>query len=126
MISYHHAEVRGQKIFYREAGSKELPTIVLLHGFPSSSHMFRDLIPKLEDKFRKAPFRHSPAGNPILEGVVAWIDCSLYAVHEAGDHFIAIGEISSFDVEHPHRPLLFFQGGYGQFSPFMKNAQQEL
>ena len=42
--------VRGRKMFYREAGNKHAPTIVLLHGFPSSSHMFRDLIPKLSDR----------------------------------------------------------------------------
>jgi pimeloyl-ACP methyl ester carboxylesterase len=51
MTTYHHANVRGKKIFYREAGSKDSPTVVLLHGFPSSSHMFRDLIPQLSDKF---------------------------------------------------------------------------
>lgn len=51
MITYHHANVKGRKLFYREAGSKHSPTIVLLHGFPSSSHMFRDLIPQLSDKF---------------------------------------------------------------------------
>ena len=50
MTTYHRANVRGQKLFYREAGSKDSPTIVLLHGFPSSSHMFRDLIPQLADK----------------------------------------------------------------------------
>ena len=49
MTTYHHANVRGRKLFYREAGSTDSPTIVLLHGFPSSSHMFRDLIPKLAD-----------------------------------------------------------------------------
>ena len=38
-------------MFYREAGNKDTPTLVLLHGFPSSSHMFRDLIPKLSDRF---------------------------------------------------------------------------
>ena len=51
MTSYHHANVRGRKLFYREAGSTHSPSIVLLHGFPSSSHMFRDLIPQLSDKF---------------------------------------------------------------------------
>jgi pimeloyl-ACP methyl ester carboxylesterase len=50
MTTYHHATVRGLKLFYREAGSKDSPTLVLLHGFPSSSHMFRDLIPQLADK----------------------------------------------------------------------------
>jgi pimeloyl-ACP methyl ester carboxylesterase len=51
MTTYHHDNVRGQKHFYREAGPTNSPTIVLLHGFPSSSHMFRDLIPQLADKF---------------------------------------------------------------------------
>ena len=51
MTSYNYATVRGRKMFYREAGDKEAPTIILLHGFPSSSHMFRDLIPKLSDRF---------------------------------------------------------------------------
>ena len=49
--TYRHATVRGLKLFYREAGLTSAPTIVLLHGFPSSSHMFRDLIPKLAQKF---------------------------------------------------------------------------
>ena len=51
MTTYHHANVLGRKLFYREAGFHHSPTIVLLHGFPSSSHMFRDLIPQLADKF---------------------------------------------------------------------------
>jgi pimeloyl-ACP methyl ester carboxylesterase len=51
MTTYHHANVREKKLFYREAGSKDSPAIVLLHGFPSSSHMFRDLIPQLVDRF---------------------------------------------------------------------------
>src|SRR5215467_9786718 len=51
MISYHRTQINGIEIFYREAGSKDQPTVVLLHGFPSSSHMFRDLIPKLASDF---------------------------------------------------------------------------
>ena len=51
MTTYQSTEVRRLKHFYREAGSKGSPTIVLLHGFPSSSHMYRDLIPMLSDKF---------------------------------------------------------------------------
>ena len=50
MTTYHHGNVRGLKLFYREAGSRDSPTVVLLHGFPSSSHMFRDLIPQLADR----------------------------------------------------------------------------
>lgn len=44
-------KIDGLNIFYREAGPKDAPTIVLLHGFPTSSHMFRNLIPKLADKY---------------------------------------------------------------------------
>jgi pimeloyl-ACP methyl ester carboxylesterase len=51
MTTFQHATVNGLKLFYREAGSMASPTIVLLHGFPSSSHMFRDLIPQLAEKF---------------------------------------------------------------------------
>ena len=51
MISYKQAAVDGSKIFYREAGPKSAPTILLLHGFPTSSHMFRNLIPALADRY---------------------------------------------------------------------------
>ena len=51
MTTYQHADVDGLKIFYREAGSKTSPTVLLLHGFPTSSHMFRNLIPALADRF---------------------------------------------------------------------------
>jgi pimeloyl-ACP methyl ester carboxylesterase len=50
-ISYRSANVDGLKIFYREAGAADAPALLLLHGFPSSSHMFRDLIPLLADRF---------------------------------------------------------------------------
>jgi pimeloyl-ACP methyl ester carboxylesterase len=48
---YRTATVQGVDLFYREAGSPDLPTILLLHGFPTSSHMFRDLIPLLADRY---------------------------------------------------------------------------
>ena len=51
MTQYRNTTIDGLNVFYREAGPKDAPTIVLLHGFPSSSHMFRDLIPKLSDRF---------------------------------------------------------------------------
>lgn len=51
MTRYRETTVKGMRIFYREAGPADAPTIVLLHGFPSSSHMFRDLIPKLADHY---------------------------------------------------------------------------
>ena len=50
-INYRKADVDGLKVFYREAGNVDAPTLLLLHGFPSSSHMFRELIPALSDRF---------------------------------------------------------------------------
>ena len=44
-------DVNGVQIFYRECGAPDKPVMLLLHGFPSASHMFRDLMPLLEDKF---------------------------------------------------------------------------
>ena len=51
MTSFHTVNVDGNKIFYREAGPKTAPNILLLHGFPTSSHMFRNLIPLLADRY---------------------------------------------------------------------------
>jgi pimeloyl-ACP methyl ester carboxylesterase len=51
MISYKGVVVNGNRIFYREAGPAAAPTILLLHGFPTSSHMFRNLIPALADSY---------------------------------------------------------------------------
>lgn len=51
MITYQNATVDGNTIFYREAGPKDAPAVLLLHGFPTSSHMFRNLIPELAGRF---------------------------------------------------------------------------
>ncbi|MDR5753028.1 MULTISPECIES: alpha/beta hydrolase [unclassified Caballeronia] len=50
-IAHRHIDVDGFNVFYREAGQADAPKLLLLHGFPSSSHMFRDLIPLLADRF---------------------------------------------------------------------------
>jgi pimeloyl-ACP methyl ester carboxylesterase len=51
-IHYRKADVDGFKLFYREAGRADAPTLLLLHGFPSAGHMFRELIPTLSNDFR--------------------------------------------------------------------------
>ena len=70
MITFQRVNVDGLNIFYREAGSKTAPTVLLLHGFPTSSHMFRNLIPALADSYHViAPdlpgfgFTDAPARN---------------------------------------------------------------
>lgn len=51
MVHYRTADISGHRVFYREAGDPESPAVLLLHGFPTSSHMFRELIPLLADRF---------------------------------------------------------------------------
>ena len=51
-VRYRTANVDGLKVFYREAGAASAPAVLLLHGFPTSSHMFRNLIPALADSYR--------------------------------------------------------------------------
>src|SRR5664279_6044453 len=51
-VHYHTVKVDGIDIFYREAGPADGPVVLLLHGFPTSSHMFRNLIPALADRYR--------------------------------------------------------------------------
>ena len=60
--------------------------------------------------------RAAPSGAPIIDGVVAWIDCTPEDVHEAGDHFIVLGRVTDTGIENEGVPLLFFQGGYGGFA----------
>ena len=68
------------------------------------------------DKFAELSWRPAGSGSPILDGVLAWIDCDLDVVHEAGDHYIVIGRVRELDIGTPALPLVFFQGGYGRFT----------
>ncbi len=77
---------------------------------------------KTGGRFDSVPYRLGETGVPIIEGVVAWIDCQLHAVHEAGDHFIAIGAVRALDVERADPPLVFVRGGYGTVSPCAPEA----
>ena len=68
------------------------------------------------DKFADLTWQASASGAPLLDGVLAWIDCDTEVVHEAGDHYIVIGRVRDLDIGTPALPLVFFQGGYGRFS----------
>jgi pimeloyl-ACP methyl ester carboxylesterase len=52
MVTCNYKDIDGLSIFYREAGPKDAPAVMLLHGFPTSSHMYRNLIPLLSDRYR--------------------------------------------------------------------------
>lgn len=69
MTKYKTVKLNGLDIFYREAGPKNAPTILLLHGFPTSSHMFRNLIQKLSDEFHLVAPDYPGYGNSSMPPV---------------------------------------------------------
>src|SRR5262245_40638281 len=71
MVPVRHltAPIDGQSVFYREAGDHDAPTLVLLHGFPTSSHMFRHLIPALADRYHLVAPDHVGFGASAMPTV---------------------------------------------------------
>jgi pimeloyl-ACP methyl ester carboxylesterase len=68
-VHHRFADVNGHKIFYREAGPDDAAVLVLLHGFPSSSYMFRDLVPKLADRYHVIAPDHLGFGLSDAPGI---------------------------------------------------------
>ena len=65
-VMYRTVKIDGLDIFYREAGPKDAPTVLLLHGFPTSSHMFRNLIPALADRYHVVAPDYPGYGNSSM------------------------------------------------------------
>ncbi|MEA5456781.1 flavin reductase [Sinomonas sp. JGH33] len=72
---------------------------------------------KTGSKYENVPWHPSVSGTPFLERSVAWLDCTIEDVMDAGDHEIVLGRVDTMDIASPDLPLLFFQGGYGRFTP---------
>ena len=66
------------------------------------------------NKFGGVEWAWNDDGLPVIDGCIAYIDCTLHQVHDAGDHEIAIGAVNDLRVGEPARPLLFYQGAYRQ------------
>jgi 3-hydroxy-9,10-secoandrosta-1,3,5(10)-triene-9,17-dione monooxygenase reductase component len=64
------------------------------------------------DKFSSVAWSPAPSGAPVLDGVLAWLDCRLERVTDGGDHHIAIGRVTTLRNADNGRPLLFFRGAY--------------
>lgn len=97
-VHYRYATVDGQRLFYREAGAPDAPAIVLLHGFPTSSYMFRDLIPRLAERYHVIAPDHlgyGPSDAPsvtefdytfdaladLTDGLLTQLGVSRYAIY---------------------------------------------
>ncbi len=64
-----------------------------------------------DDKFAEVEFEEGPTGAPRLKGAVAWLDCEIEAVHEAGDHDIVVGRVKHLEVADSEAPPLIFHRG---------------
>ena len=89
-INYRTANVDGDNIFYREAGAPDAPKLLLLHGFPSASHMFRGLIPLLADRFHMVAPDLPGFGNSAMPG-------RGYSFERMADTIDRFTEIAGFD-----------------------------
>ena len=64
------------------------------------------------DKFAGVDWCPAPSGAPVLEGVIAWVDCTLWAEHDGGDHTIVVGRVTDLGADPDRLPLLFYRGTY--------------
>lgn len=71
-------------------------------------------------QFADIGWRKGVTGSPVLDGVIAYIDCELEDEHDAGDHIIAVGRVRELQIcDATAEPLLFFRGTYGRFETFI-------
>lgn len=97
MTTYRTVSIDGLDIFYREAGSRDNPTILLLHGFPTSSHMFRNLIPALADKFHLVAPDYPGYGNSSMPTVNEF-DYTFDHLAEIVEKFIAAIDLKKYSL----------------------------
>jgi 3-hydroxy-9,10-secoandrosta-1,3,5(10)-triene-9,17-dione monooxygenase reductase component len=72
---------------------------------------------KGDNKFAGIGWRPSVVtGAPVINDVLAWIDCRIEAIHEAGDHWIVVGRVLDLEIGHEGGPLVFFRGGFGRYN----------
>lgn len=76
------------------------------------AHLSDGMATKGSDKFTGVDWSPSKTGAPLLDGVLGYVDCTIHAVHEAGDHYVVIGRVQDLGVTDVEEPLLFFRSTY--------------
>ncbi|MDT2005516.1 flavin reductase family protein [Rhodococcus opacus] len=108
--------------FLADRSSSTLPKILSAQRFCANAlasdqeALCRKMAKRGADRFDGVVWEKSPLNNPILDGTVAWIDCTIDKVVELGDHLLVVGRIQDLRVASVKNPLLFFRGGYGDYS----------
>ncbi|WP_433218086.1 flavin reductase family protein [Microtetraspora malaysiensis] len=81
----------------------------------SQRHVCDRLAAKGGDKFAGLSWSLSPAGGPVFDGTLAWLDCTIETELPAGDHVIVVARVHGLDKHEDGDPLVFFRGDYGRF-----------
>jgi flavin reductase (DIM6/NTAB) family NADH-FMN oxidoreductase RutF len=108
--------------FFPDKTSSSWPRIEVTGSFcvnvlaADQEDVCRRFASKADDKFAGLGWSPAGSGSPLLDGALAWIDCDIESVTEAGDHWLVLGRVRELGVGHEGEPLLFFRGGYGRFS----------
>jgi pimeloyl-ACP methyl ester carboxylesterase len=97
MTTFRTVSIDGLDIFYREAGSRSNPTILLLHGFPTSSHMFRNLMPALADRFHLVAPDYPGFGNSSMPSVDEF-DYTFDRLAEIVEKFITAIDLKKYSL----------------------------
>ena len=105
---------RGSGTYARLARAESYCINVLAHD---QLEVCRTMAVPSDDKFARVAWQHSEHGAPSLDEAVAQIHCTPESQIEAGDHYIVLCRVQALEVKRAVTPLLFFQGGYGGFSP---------
>jgi 3-hydroxy-9,10-secoandrosta-1,3,5(10)-triene-9,17-dione monooxygenase reductase component len=71
---------------------------------------------KADEKFEGVRWSPAKSGAPLIDGVLGHVDCTVHAVHEAGDHYVVIGRVQALELDDEDAPLLYYKGGYGGFA----------
>lgn len=87
--------------------------VLSAHQYSISSRFARSGV----DKFAGVKWSAGPLGTPLINGVVAWVECRLWAEYDGGDHTIVAAEVLNLRANTPAQPLVFFQRGYRILHP---------
>jgi flavin reductase (DIM6/NTAB) family NADH-FMN oxidoreductase RutF len=111
--------------FFVDHGSSTWPKIAAAGRFCANilgdhqEEVCRVFATKGADRFASLAWRPGASGSPIIDDAVAWIDCRIEQVIEAGDHWLVLGRVLGLDTHEPETgavraPLIFHRGGYGR------------
>ncbi|MGH9063460.1 MAG: flavin reductase family protein [Acidimicrobiales bacterium] len=105
------APARSSVTWTRIRGTEVFCVNVLAESQEAVARVFAT---KAEHKFQGVGWTPGSTGSPVLSGVLAWVECRLVAVHDGGDHLLAVGRVVDLGVG-SGRPLVFYRGGFGRF-----------